>query len=49
MINSIEDYKSKIDGYFGTHLPSKFGTFDGQGGFHGSKITLSKFGSYIIK
>jgi len=49
LINSIEDYKSKIDGYFGTHLPSKFGTFDGQGGFNGSKITLSKFGSYIIK
>ena len=49
LINSIEDYKSKIDGYFGTHLPSKFGTFDGQGGFNGSKITLSEFGSYIIK
>ena len=49
LINSVKDYKSKVDGYFGTHLPSNFGRFDDNGKFTDSKITLSKFGSYIIK
>mgnify|MGYP000863606451 FL=1 len=49
VIDNVDDYKSKIDGYFGTHLPSNFGTFDSNGKFNDSKITLSKFGSYIIK
>ena len=49
LINSVKDYKSKVDGYFGTHLPSNFGRFDDNGKFTDSEITLSKFGSYIIK